>query len=95
MATYSVIKNRKSASAVPYGIYLTFSIMMTCIGITTIILEKYDSICAIFFGITFLKITYNARHTFPPRFTIGYVNYLKGYAVGFGAVMYGLCRIFA
>ncbi len=68
--------------------------MMVCLGITTIILEKYDSICAIFFGITFLKIAYNDRHTFPPRFTIGYINYLKGYVVGFGAIVYALCRIF-
>ncbi len=93
-ATYSVIKNRKSARAVLHGVYLTFSIIMVCLGIITIILEKYDSICAIFFGITFLKIAYNDRNTFPPSFTINYINYLKGYFVGFGAVVYALCRIF-
>ena len=72
-ATYSVIKNRKPASGILHGVYLTFSIIMVCLGITTIILEKYDSICAIFFGITFLKIAYNDRHTFPPDFTIDYI----------------------
>mgnify|MGYP007092391291 FL=1 len=92
-ATYSVIKNRKPASAFPYGICLTISIMMVCLGITTIILEKYDSICAILFGITFLKITYNDRHTFPPGFTIDYINYLKGYAVGFTIVDSGILAL--
>ena len=94
-ATYYVIKNRKPASGILHGIYLTFSIIMVCMGIATIILEKYDSICAIFFGITFLKIAYNDRHTFPLGFTIDYINYLKGYVVGFGAVIYALCQIFA
>ena len=93
-ATYSVTKNRKPASAIRYGICLTFSIMMTAIWITTIALEKYDSICAIFFGITFLKMAYNDRHTFPPSFTINYIDYLKGYVVGLVAVVYALCRIF-
>lgn len=93
-ATYSVIKNRKPASGILHGVYLTFSIIMVCMGIATVILEKYDSICALFFGITFLKITYNDRHTFPPRFTRGYIDYLKGYFVGFVVVVYALCRIF-
>ena len=93
-AAFSVIKNRKPASASSTAFCMTFSIMMVCLGITTIILEKYDSICAIFFGITFLKMAYNDRHTFPPSFTINYIDYLKGYVVGLVAVVYALCRIF-
>lgn len=91
---FSVIKHKKSVSAIFYGTYLIFSIMMICLGITTIFLKRYDSICAIYFGITFLNITYKDRRAFPPSFTIDYINYLKGYFVGFGAIMYGLFRIF-
>ncbi len=46
------------------------------------------------FGITFLNITYKDRHNFPPSFTINYIDYLKGYVVGFVSIMYGLFRIF-
>ena len=56
--------------------------------------KRYDSICAISFGITFLNITYKDRRNFPPSFTIAYINYLKGYVVGFGSIMYALFRIF-
>ena len=89
---FSVIK--KSVSAIKNGTYLIFSIFMICLGITTILFKRYDSICAIFFGITFLNITYKDRRNFPPSFTINYINYLKGYFVGFGSIMYGLFRIF-
>ena len=67
---------------------------MICLGITTILFKRYDSICAISFGITFLNITYKDRHTFPPSFTINYIDYLKGYVVGLVSIMYGLFRIF-
>ena len=40
------------------------------------------------------NITYKDRRTFPPSFTIDYINYLKGYVVGLGSIMYGLFRIF-
>ena len=40
------------------------------------------------------NITYKDRRNFPPSFTIDYINYLKGYVVGFGSIMYGLFRIF-
>ena len=91
---FSVIKHKKSVSAIKNGTYLIFSILMICLGITTILFKRYDSICAISFGITFLNITYKDRRTFPPSFTIDYINYLKGYFVGFGSIMYGLFRIF-
>ena len=91
---FSVIKHKKSVSAIKNGTYLIFSILMICLGITTILFKRYDSICAIFYGITFLNITYKDRRTFPPSFTIDYINYLKGYFVGFGFIMYGLFRIF-
>ena len=91
---FSVIKHKKSVSAVKYGTYLIFSILMICLGITTILFKRYDSICAIFYGITFLNITYKDRRNFPPSFTIVYINYLKGYVVGFGSIMYALFRIF-
>ena len=35
-----------------------------------------------------------AEVPFPPSFTINYINYLKGYVVGFMSIMYGLFRIF-
>ena len=80
---FSVIKHKKSVSAIFYGTYLIFSILMICLGITTILFKRYDSICAISYGITFLNITYKDRRAFPPNFTIAYINYLKGYVVGF------------
>ena len=40
------------------------------------------------------NITYKDRRTFPPSFTIDYINYLKGYVVGFMSIMYALFRIF-
>ena len=82
---FSVIKHKKSVSAIKNGTYL---------GITTILFKRYDSICAISFGITFLNITYKDRRNYPPSFTISYIDYLKGYFVGFGSIMYGLFRIF-
>ena len=91
---FSVIKHKKSVSAVKYGTYLIFSILMIYLGITTILFKRYDSICAIFYGITFLNITYKDRRNFPPSFTIAYISYLKGYVVGFGSIMYALFRIF-
>lgn len=90
----SVIKHKKSVSAIKNGTYLIFSILMICLGITTILFKRYDSICAICFGITFLNITYKDRRNYPPSFTINYINYLKGYVVGFMSIMYGLFRIF-
>ena len=91
---FSVIKHKKSVSAIKNGTYLIFSIMMICLGITTIFLKRYDSICAISFGITFLNITYRDRRNYPPSFTISYIDYLKGYFVGFVSIMYSLFRIF-
>ena len=35
-----------------------------------------------------------AEVPFPPSFTINYINYLKGYVVGFMSIIYGLFRIF-
>ena len=91
---FSVIKHKKSVSAIKYGTYLIFSILMICLGITTILFKRYDSICAISFGITFLNITYKDRRNFPPSFTRNYIDYLKGYVIGFVSIMYGLFRIF-
>lgn len=90
----SVIKHKKSVSATKNGTYLIFSILMICLGITTILFKRYDSICAISIGITFLNITYKDRRNFPPSFTTAYISYLKGYVVGFMSIMYGLFRIF-
>lgn len=81
---FSVIKHKKSVSAIKNGTYLIFSIMLICLGIITIFLKRYDSICAISFGITFLNITYKDRRAFPPSFTIDYINYLKGYLLVLG-----------
>ena len=65
---FSVIKHKKSVSAIKNGTYLIFSILMICLGITTILFKRYDSICAISFGITFLNITYKdgENGAFPP-----------------------------
>lgn len=90
----SVIKHKKSVSAIKNGTYLIFSILMICLGITTILFKRYDSICAISIGITFLNITYKDRRNFPPSFTTAHISYLKGYVVGFMSIMYGLFRIF-
>ena len=90
----SVIKHKKSVSTIKNGTYLIFSILMICLGITTILFKRYYSICAISLGITFLNITYKDRRNFPPSFTINYINYLQGYVVGFVSIMYSLFRIF-
>ena len=37
---FSVIKHKKSVSAIKYGTYLIFSILMICLGITTILFKK-------------------------------------------------------
>ena len=94
IATVLVIRKKKSTSAISYNTYLIFSIVMTCIGILTLIFLRGDNICAILFGVTFLKITYNDRHNYPPKFDISYINHLKGYIVGFGSIIYGLIRFF-
>ena len=73
----SVIKHKKSVSAIKNGTYLIFSILMICLGITTILFKRYDSICAISFGITFLNITYKDRRNYPPSFTISLLIILK------------------
>ena len=54
----SVIKHKKSVSAIKNGTYLIFSILMICLGITTILFKRYDSICAILFGIEIFIDTY-------------------------------------
>lgn len=46
------------------------------------------------FGIAFLVLTYKSRREFPPNFTINYINYLKGYVVGFGSILYALAKTF-
>lgn len=94
IATVFVIRKKKLMSAISYNTYLIFSIVMMCIGILTLIFKKGDNICAILFGITFLKITYNDRRNYPPKFDISYINHLKGYFVGYGSIIYGLLRIF-
>ena len=94
IAMVFVIRKKKSTSAISYNTYLIFSIVMMCIGILTLIFKKGDNICAILFGITFLKITYNDRRNYPPKFDISYINHLKGYFVGYGSIIYGLLRIF-
>lgn len=94
IATVFVIRKKKSTSAISYNTYLIFSIVMMCIGILTLILKRGDNICAILYGITFLKITYNDRHNYPPKFTISYIDHLKGYFVGYGSIFYGLFRFF-
>ena len=87
------IKNRNSVNAIHYVSSLTFSIIMICLGMTTIILQKYDNICAVFFGISFLNFTYRNTQSYTPSFTIQYINHLKGYFVGIGSICYGLYRL--
>ena len=74
ISIYRVIKNKESESVLFHCVYLAYSILMVCVGILTLLIGKYDSICAILFGLTFLKMTYNDRHTFPPSFTIDYIT---------------------
>lgn len=93
ISIYRVIKNKESESVLFHCVYLAYSILMVCVGILTLLIGKYDSICAILFGLTFLKMTYNDRHTFPPSFTIDYINFLKGYLVGFVSIFYGIFRM--
>ena len=57
IAMVFVIRKKKSTSAISYNTYLIFSIVMMCIGILTLFFKRGDNICAILFGITFLKIT--------------------------------------
>lgn len=58
------------------------------------ICQQYDELCAFLFGIAFLVLTYKSRREFPPNFTINYIDYLKGYVVGFGSILYALANFF-
>lgn len=86
--------HKKSVGATIFGAYLIYAIIMVCAGIIAIITNKYDSICAILFGITFLRFTYSTKKGYSPSFTINYINHLKGYFVGASSILYGLVRLF-
>ena len=91
---YNAVRKRKSIGAVLYGTYCFFSLASIAAGIICMICQQYDELCAFLFGIAFLIMTYKDRHEFPPSFSIGYINYLKGYFVGFGCILYALAKTF-
>ena len=91
---FHTIRKRKSIGLILYITYLIFAITCVCLGIYCIIRNQYDELCAIIFGVAFTVFTYKDKDEFPPSFTINYINYLKGYVVGFVSIIYGLFRIF-
>ena len=91
---FNVIRKRKSIGAVSYGTYCFFSVVAIIVGLVCMICQRYDELCAILFGIAFSVFTYKSRRDFPLSFTIDYINYLKGYFVGFGSILYGVCKPF-
>ena len=69
---------KKSISATKFGAYLIYAIIMICVGIVTIILNKYDGVCGILCGVTMLHVSYNDRNTYS-RFTIPYIDNLQAF----------------
>ena len=90
----NAVRKRKSIGAVLYGTYCSFSLVCIVAGGICMICQQYDELCAFLFGIAFLVMTYRDRHEFPPSFSIDYINYLKGYFVGFGCILYALAKTF-
>lgn len=90
----NAVRKRKSIGAVLYGTYCSFSLVCIVAGIICMICQQYDELCAFLFGIAFLVMTYRSRHDFPPSFSIDYINYLKGYFVGFGSILYAFVKTF-
>lgn len=89
---FNTIRKRKSIGAISYGTYCFFSVVAVTAGVICMICQRYDELCAILFGIAFSVFTY--KDECPPRFTINYINHLKGYFVGFGSILYGVCKLF-
>lgn len=85
---------RKSMGAVSYVTCYSFSFASIAAGVICMICQQYDELCAFLFGLAFLVLTYKDRHDFPPSFTIDYINYLKGYFVGLGSILYALAKTF-
>lgn len=46
-----VMVRKKSISATKFGAYLIYAIIMICVGIVTIILNKYDGVCGMLCGV--------------------------------------------
>lgn len=91
---FNAIRNRKAMGAVWYGTYCCFSFVCIAVGLICMICQQYDELCAFLFGIAFLVLTYKSRREFPPNFTINYIDYLKGYVVGFVSILYALAKTF-
>lgn len=91
---FNAIRKRKTMGTISYGTYCCFSFASIAVGVICMICKQYDEWCAILFGLAFLVLTYKDRNDFPPSFTIGYINYLKGYFVGFGSILYALAKTF-
>lgn len=88
-----VMLRKKSISATKFGAYLIYAIIMICVGIVTIILNKYDGVCGILCGVIMLHVSYNDRNTYS-RFTIPYIDNIETFFVGAVLICYGLIRIF-
>lgn len=80
--------------AVSCSTYCCFSVVAIIAGLVCMMCQQYDELCAILFGSAFLVLTYKDRHDFPPSFTINYIDYLKGYFVGIGSILYALAKLF-
>ena len=91
---FHTIRKRKSIGLIFYATYWIFAIVCFCFGTYCVICNQYDELCAILFGIAFTVFAYKDKAKFPPRFTINYINYLKGYFVGIGSIFYGLVKFF-
>lgn len=90
----NIRKKRKSISAVLYGAYRIFAIIMVCLGIITVLLKEFDYLCSILFGITFVIYEYKEDDKPSPEFTINYIDHLRWYFIGIGSILYGLARYF-
>ena len=66
---------------------------MICAGVITIILNKYDGVCGILYGMLFLHLSYSNRNTYS-RFTTLWIDNIETFLIGAVTICYGLIRIF-
>ena len=75
--------------------WILFFIIGFALGVLAFIFPKLVSFCAISFGITMMKSTYNDIKHFPAsKWTNTFQSQLMGYVAGIGALVYGILKLF-
>ena len=75
--------------------WILFFIIGFALGVSAFIFPKLVSFCAISFGITMMKSTYNDIKHFPAsKWANTFQSQLMGYVAGIGALVYGILKLF-